>query len=259
IATVDRDGGRRSEETTPAVEAVVSTCLSRIAIVSSIGYISAILAVFVLVNEEVSVAYMDEQFHVKQARHYCVGNFTTWDPKITTPPGLYLITLGFLKPFSELYAFGEEDSAKICPLFMLRSMNVVFTVANTYLLYLISEQLHRYTPIIQSNFERSKRKTKFLKTIIISLPSILYLCFGYLIVGVMFLIFLAYNKGIVLGDRSAHSAVIHLSQVLYFLGFLSCFSFPWIYTKNNVKKFIAFILRNPSKITGITRFIYGGE
>jgi alpha-1,2-glucosyltransferase len=30
----------------------------------------------------------DEVFHVRQAQVYCSGDFHTWDPKITTPPGL---------------------------------------------------------------------------------------------------------------------------------------------------------------------------
>ncbi|KZM25064.1 Dolichyl-P-Glc:Glc(2)Man(9)GlcNAc(2)-PP-dolichol alpha-1,2glucosyltransferase [Ascochyta rabiei] len=34
--------------------------------------------------------YLDEFFHVPQAQKYCKGDFS-WDPKITTPPGLYLI------------------------------------------------------------------------------------------------------------------------------------------------------------------------
>lgn len=36
--------------------------------------------------------YMDEIFHVPQAQRYCQGNLTYYDPKLTTPPGLYLIT-----------------------------------------------------------------------------------------------------------------------------------------------------------------------
>ncbi|KAK0654130.1 Dol-P-Glc:Glc(2)Man(9)GlcNAc(2)-PP-Dol alpha-1 [Lasiodiplodia hormozganensis] len=36
--------------------------------------------------------YLDEVFHVGQAQVYCAGDFTNWDPKITTPPGLYLLS-----------------------------------------------------------------------------------------------------------------------------------------------------------------------
>ena len=34
---------------------------------------------------------MDEQFHYRQFSYYNQGKFTTWDEKITTPPGLYYI------------------------------------------------------------------------------------------------------------------------------------------------------------------------
>jgi len=48
------------------------------------------------VNTIVSEPYMDEPFHIPQAQAYCRGEYETWDPKITTPPGLYLLSL-FLK------------------------------------------------------------------------------------------------------------------------------------------------------------------
>ena len=30
----------------------------------------------------------DEPFHVPQAQAFCRGEYSSWDPKITTPPGL---------------------------------------------------------------------------------------------------------------------------------------------------------------------------
>ncbi|KAK6105579.1 DIE2/ALG10 family protein [Brugia pahangi] len=38
--------------------------------------------------------YMDEIFHIDQARRFCALNFT-WNPKITTPPALYVLSLTF--------------------------------------------------------------------------------------------------------------------------------------------------------------------
>lgn len=32
----------------------------------------------------------DEVFHVRQAKNYVQGKWNIWDPKITTPPGLYV-------------------------------------------------------------------------------------------------------------------------------------------------------------------------
>ncbi|KAH7401656.1 DIE2/ALG10 family-domain-containing protein [Pyrenochaeta sp. MPI-SDFR-AT-0127] len=49
-----------------------------------------------LVSHEVPEPYLDEYFHVPQAQKYCRLDYS-WDPKITTPPGLYIITK-FLKP-----------------------------------------------------------------------------------------------------------------------------------------------------------------
>lgn len=42
------------------------------------------------VNVEVPEPYLDEVFHVPQAQAYWAHQWTHWDPKITTPPGLYL-------------------------------------------------------------------------------------------------------------------------------------------------------------------------
>jgi hypothetical protein len=37
--------------------------------------------------ESILTPTQDEFFHVPQAQKYCEGDYT-WDPKITTPPGL---------------------------------------------------------------------------------------------------------------------------------------------------------------------------
>ncbi|KAI9678366.1 MAG: glucosyltransferase [Caeruleum heppii] len=54
------------------------------------------LALFVWlngVNEIVPSPYLDEEFHIRQAQAYCDGQWQTWDPKITTPPGFYIFSL----------------------------------------------------------------------------------------------------------------------------------------------------------------------
>ncbi|KAJ2336529.1 glucosyltransferase [Coemansia sp. RSA 2673] len=57
------------------------------------AYASASYEVLRRVNAEVPAPYMDEVFHAPQAQHYCRGEFEVWDPKLTTPPGLYLISM----------------------------------------------------------------------------------------------------------------------------------------------------------------------
>jgi alpha-1,2-glucosyltransferase len=49
------------------------------------------------INKTVTEPYLDEVFHVRQAQTYCDGDFRTWNPKITTPPGLYLLSYLFAK------------------------------------------------------------------------------------------------------------------------------------------------------------------
>ncbi|TFY83051.1 hypothetical protein EWM64_g972 [Hericium alpestre] len=44
-------------------------------------------------NMQVTEPYMDEPFHIPQVQEYCQENWTYWDPKITTPPGLYVLTI----------------------------------------------------------------------------------------------------------------------------------------------------------------------
>lgn len=46
-------------------------------------------------------------------------------------------------------------------------------------------------------------------------------CGGYILVGVAFVLFVRLNGGIVVGDRSAHQAVLHLPQLLYFALFFA--------------------------------------
>ncbi|EUC50046.1 glycosyltransferase family 59 protein [Bipolaris oryzae ATCC 44560] len=46
------------------------------------------------VSSKVPKPYLDEFFHVPQAQKYCEGDYS-WDPKITTPPGLYLVSKVF--------------------------------------------------------------------------------------------------------------------------------------------------------------------
>ncbi|KAG4025292.1 hypothetical protein MFRU_061g00110 [Monilinia fructicola] len=41
------------------------------------------------VTKNVPEPYLDEVFHIPQAQAYCRWQYGTWDPKLTTPPGLY--------------------------------------------------------------------------------------------------------------------------------------------------------------------------
>ncbi|KAL7932992.1 glycosyltransferase family 59 protein [Trichoderma chlorosporum] len=69
---------------------------------SSSGGLGPVLTVFLaaatflwlgVVSEIVPEPYLDEVFHIPQAQRYCEGNFLEWDDKITTPPGLYWLSI----------------------------------------------------------------------------------------------------------------------------------------------------------------------
>ncbi|KAF4451787.1 alpha-1,2 glucosyltransferase ALG10 [Fusarium austroafricanum] len=82
-----------------------------------------------LVSALVPEPYLDEVFHIPQAQKYCQGKFLEWDDKITTPPGLYLLSLlipGVIRPNRSL-------SEYVCNVRSLRGTNLIVLVVLTYL------------------------------------------------------------------------------------------------------------------------------
>lgn len=111
-------------------------------IIGLVGLVMCFLTLFIFLQDLLPKPYMDEQFHVDQLHAYCAGNFSYWNNKLTTPPGLYLFTMGVFKPFKELYAFGRESPEEICPLYLVRFTNFLFGTANFFLVYLIQSNLN---------------------------------------------------------------------------------------------------------------------
>ena len=58
---------------------------------------------------------------------------------ITTLPGLYLFTVGVMKPVSSLL---NIEAMTLCTPFWLRAINVFFAMGNFYLIYAILKKLH---------------------------------------------------------------------------------------------------------------------
>ncbi|KAK0130699.1 Dol-P-Glc:Glc(2)Man(9)GlcNAc(2)-PP-Dol alpha-1,2-glucosyltransferase [Merluccius polli] len=94
---------------------------------------------FSKVTREQREPYMDEIFHVPQAQKYCHGKFNEWDPMITTLPGLYLASVGIIKP---LVWLADLTGKVVCSTAMLRFVNLLFNGGNLYLLYLLTCKLH---------------------------------------------------------------------------------------------------------------------
>ena len=57
-------------------------------------YVLLLGVLYASFDAEVPAPYMDEPFHVGQTQAYCAGNWTSWDGKITTFPGLYASAAG---------------------------------------------------------------------------------------------------------------------------------------------------------------------
>ncbi|XP_077987867.1 dol-P-Glc:Glc(2)Man(9)GlcNAc(2)-PP-Dol alpha-1,2-glucosyltransferase-like [Glandiceps talaboti] len=94
---------------------------------------------FLKINRTQDTPYMDEIFHVPQAQKYCNGSFTEWDPMITTLPGLYVFSIGILRPVSVYF---EMEIEEYCSTYMLRGVNLVFALANLYMMYAIIRKLN---------------------------------------------------------------------------------------------------------------------
>ncbi|XP_043092535.1 dol-P-Glc:Glc(2)Man(9)GlcNAc(2)-PP-Dol alpha-1,2-glucosyltransferase isoform X1 [Puntigrus tetrazona] len=94
---------------------------------------------FSKITREQREPYMDEIFHVPQAQKYCEGKFNEWNPMITTLPGLYLASVGLIKPVVWL---ADLKGSVICSTAMLRFINLLFNSGNLYIIYLLICRLH---------------------------------------------------------------------------------------------------------------------
>ena len=86
-------------------------------------YAALLAALYRAFNDEVREPYMDEPFHVRQTQSYCAGNWTEWDEKITTFPGLYAATALLVRGW-----------APGCELPLLRTVNLIPALATPPLL-----------------------------------------------------------------------------------------------------------------------------
>lgn len=77
---------------------------------------------------------------------------------------------------------------------------------------------------------------------------ILIQTFCYICIIIGFVVFLVVNKGIVVGDRSHHTASYNFPQVFYFLTVSSCFSFMHLIHPTQIIAFVKSAVRNPLKI-----------
>lgn len=219
------------------------------------------IGLFVLVNEYVREPWMDEIFHVPQTLQYIRDHdFVTWDPKITTPPGLYYVGYAFSNYFGDdLKSLRLVNLLAILLMLLtqpteIASFPLLAFYANLYYTdvwsaLLVTTALNRDNPADLVSTLLFAASLFFRQTNIIWLalaaafsvlgedggcldPAVLVRRsvtvvnpFVYL-VGVLSMAFVYFNEGITLGDKSNHEVAIHGAQLLYFLLFLGLFSAP---------------------------------
>ena len=99
-------------------------------------FVTIASVIFGLFGTKQPQPYMDEIFHIPQAQNYCIGNLSHWDSKITTLPGLYIVSLMLLRICRILPFIGSFlDTEQPCSTHFLRSTNLIFMLVNFWLLY----------------------------------------------------------------------------------------------------------------------------
>ncbi|BES98560.1 Asparagine-linked glycosylation 10, alpha-1,2-glucosyltransferase homolog [Nesidiocoris tenuis] len=134
---------------------------------------------------------------------------------------------------------------------VVRQVNIVWV--GYLLLHSFSKSVNDYLsePSLRNTMKQLRKKNTLVVLWSSKVPSdhlvrmaqrIIEDTYSYIGVCCLFVAFVAYNKGIVVGDRSAHEPVIHLPQLLYFSAFFLFFSLP--YNLPKIGPFLKFVSKN---------------
>lgn len=109
----------------------------------SLALYAGVLAVlYTLFDAVVTEPYMDEPFHVGQTQAYCAGNWSSWDGKITTFPGLYACVAASVRLSEQL---APPSGEPVCTLSLLRVANLLPAFVTPLLLQALIGALHPKT------------------------------------------------------------------------------------------------------------------
>ncbi len=83
---------------------------------------------------------------MRQTQQYCMGNFSAWDPKITTFPGLYLLGVGWghLWYAAQRVLGVRGPAAELCSVLSLRALNVFLSLTCLPVFYYMAQALDRH-------------------------------------------------------------------------------------------------------------------
>lgn len=111
---------------------------------------------------------------------------------------------------------------------------------------------------IPLSFSGAKRILLFTLEFLTSpnhIKAVLLVAWPYALVGIGFLVFVALNDGIVVGDRTSHEACLNFPQLFYFFSFSLFFSLPVSLCYHRVLRFLQALKKQPLfflLVTGIS-------
>ncbi|KAN0026890.1 hypothetical protein ACTFIU_009566 [Dictyostelium citrinum] len=119
------------------------------------------------------------------------------------------------------------------------------TIRQTNIIWVFFITINNILKLYEENKEKQNIKEfnllkeilEFIKFSIINLLLIIKKFFGFILVGILFLIFLYWNGGIVVGDKSNHESSFHVPQLFYFSLLTMIFSLPSILISSLLKRF----------------------
>lgn len=241
------------------------------------GIVLGILHSFLIfyTNKSVPEPYMDEIFHIDQTRRFCSLNFS-WNEKITTPPGLYILSLfGFcgrerytnslLIPLFYVGAvrfrklFTEKELLKTALIVLslpvlLHSTLLYYTdllsvtlllwgfscsTSNIASLFFLFAILTRQTNVVWAGLYGAIRLVKRIKPELVSrsvVEAVIEL-WPLILLALSFISFFILNGyRVVLGDHHAHQPRPHFMQLYYYLAFTCLSAAPYLCLSNCLRE-----------------------
>lgn len=162
----------------------MSSAAYKASVAIAIFFLTSILVIFTILQRVQPLPFIDEVFHIPQAQKYCVdNNFSSWDNKITTPPGLYLVSYAIIRPVGALFGVPH---AIACSVNNLRLVNVLFSGCNFMIIWAMLKSK------LAVNRDSGGSLEILLQAIAVSLfpPFFFFSFFYYTDVGSMFTILL---------------------------------------------------------------------
>ncbi|KAI0219346.1 glucosyltransferase [Massospora cicadina] len=223
-----------------------------------------------LVNKHVPEPYMDEIFHIDQVQRYCRKEWGWYHPKLTTPPGLYVLSLPLtafvgcevtgLRFINQLLGMalywvaacftseGDRLEPWTQPLTVLAAgvspiglffHHLYYTDSASTLSVLLGVLLanrghHWASALACGAFARDARLPRTHVAAAAfqtrSVSLVLQVALPYSLVVISFALFLVVNGGVVLGDKANHVTGLHFPQLGYYLVYASAMLWPHFIT-----------------------------